>query len=242
MTYLIISENKDNHQNLQKDFSHFQDYTCLGFAENYDKALRIIIKQKPTIIFIDVDALNSFDFINEVKLISYTNHFVVALSINKDQCYKALKHNFFDYLILPLKEIEILKCFLKVSKQENYNLKKNICLKSYNDFHYLDTKNILFLKADNNTTDFYALNADKTTAFKTLKTYESLLPNNFLRVHKSYIINTDFINRINFGKSVCVIDGTHKHNIPFSNKYYSKIVALNKRLTNQSFIEINNVH
>ena len=69
-------------------------------------------------------------------------------------------------------------CLKKFQKKYLLQNKKNICLKSYRDYQYLDTDEILYLKADNNTTDFYMKDGNTINAFKTLKTFEAKLPNN----------------------------------------------------------------
>ena len=92
---------------------------------------------------------------------------------------------------------------------------ETLCLKSYSDYHYVDTKDILYLQADNNTTDFVMKDGTTISAYKTLKTYQQQLPKNFVRIHQSYILNTDYVSRINYGKSLCTLK-LRKVQLPFS--------------------------
>ena len=65
-----------------------------------------------------------------------------------------------------------------------------ICVKSYGDYRYIDSNDVLYLEADNNSTDIHLNNGEMITAFKTLKHFENTLPNSqFLRIHNSYMIN-----------------------------------------------------
>jgi len=220
--------------------SVFEDTICLGVMDNFDCALNLSLKEKPNIIFIDLDTkhIDAFNFVTEMKLYSKMFPFIIAISSTKEHCFETIKSDFSDYLLNPIKELDLRKCFSKIEKQPNTSLKKTICIKSYNDFQYLNTKEILFLKADNNTSDFYLQNGETITAFKTLKTYEEILPNNFVRIHKSFIVNKDFLNRINFGKSSCTIKYS-KYKIPFSKKYHHCVSSLNKSLSEHSFIPLN---
>src|SRR5690606_12668274 len=105
---------------------------------------------------------------------------------------------------------------------------ERICLKSHSDYQFIDLDEIIYLMADNNTTDFFLLHNKKVSAYKTLKHFGRLLPHHFLRIHKSYIINTHQITRINFGKSWVVLRGKTE-NIPFSKSYKSQIADLKER-------------
>src|SRR5690606_14629335 len=106
---------------------------------------------------------------------------IIGLSFTKDKAYDLIKNNFLDLLLKPLSELEIRKSILNFKKRfpEHYNEK--LCLKSYGDYQYLDIKNIIYLKADNNTTDFYMVDGTIVGGFKTLKNYENILPKSFVR-------------------------------------------------------------
>ena len=44
-----------------------------------------------------------------------------------------------------------------------------ICVKSYDDYRYIDSNDVLYFEADNNSTDIHLSNGEMITAFKTLK-------------------------------------------------------------------------
>ncbi|MDG2194275.1 MAG: LytTR family DNA-binding domain-containing protein [Polaribacter sp.] len=239
--YLIVYRNEKLAKILEGTLSAFENTICIGVVDDYNTALNITIKEKPFLIFIDFDDNNkeALNLVSEIKLYSKAKPLIVALSETKDYCFEAIKNNLFDYLLYPVQELDLRKCFIKAEKQQRSLLKKNICLKSYNDFRYLNTDEVLFLKADNNTTDFYTNQGRIVTAYRTLKVYEQALPINFLRIHKSFIVNTDFVNRINFGKSVCLIDSDTIHEIPFGKKYHQNVTSFNRQLTQHSFVPLN---
>ena len=119
---------------------------------------------------------------------------------------------------------------------EDYPTKsvETICLKSHKDFHYLNIKNILYLKADNNTTDFYMDDGKIIGAYKTLKVFENSMPKSFYRIHKSYIININCISRIQFGKWICIIKNQHK--IPFTKTFLDNTIKMNEILSKNSLV------
>jgi DNA-binding LytR/AlgR family response regulator len=122
---------------------------------------------------------------------------------------------------------------------ETTNKKKNIilCVKSYGDHRYIDTKDICYLHADNNSTDIHLNNGEIITAFKTLKHFEAVLSIPFIRIHNSYIINRNYIARIHTGNSVCYIKNTTVK-LPFSKSYKKNIDFIISDFSNENYIEI----
>lgn len=102
-----------------------------------------------------------------------------------------------------------------------------ICIKSYGDYQFIPVNEIMYLKADNNTTDFILQNGRKLTAYKTLKHYEVNLPYFFFRVHNSYIVNSNHVSRINTGKSLVYLNGGEV-SISFSKTFKDNIDTLIK--------------
>lgn len=125
----------------------------------------------------------------------------------------------------------------KLSSQNTRNNQREvICIKSYGDYRFLELDTIAFLKADNNSTDITLHNNEQVTAFKTLKYFEEHLPDNFFRIHNSYIVNKNFISRIHTGNSLCYIKNS-KHQIPFSKSYKDQIEQIISHLAGSDFKE-----
>ena len=189
--YFIIDHNINTVKKIKTVLHDFPKVTCIGISENKDDALNLILKNTPDIIFINIDdTVDDYPrFLSEIRHYCKKDFAFVALSDSRDQAYDTYKYDFFDYLLKPIVELSLRKCILKFKKKHPKKICNKICLKSYKDFHYLNTDEILFLKADNNTTDFHMHDGSIVSAYKTLKIFENRLPQNFLRIHKSYIIN-----------------------------------------------------
>jgi two-component system LytT family response regulator len=74
----------------------------------------------------------------------------------------------------------------------------------------LETKDILFLKADSNYTHLHSVEGGHVIASCTLKHFEQVFrPPTFLRVHKSYIIQARAIREYKTGEGCVVLtDGS----------------------------------
>lgn len=234
-TYLIIDTDKSLSKEIEGVLSDYSNFYSLGHYSTYDEAMNIILKRKPDIVFFNIDNVidNCFEFVKELHSYLEIIPDFVAISKTKVLAYEALKNNFIDYLINPLSELEIRKLCLKYKKKQTQEKNTTLCLKSYKDYQYINTDQILFLKADNNTTNFHFSDGSIISAYKTLKIFENALPSNFLRIHKSYIVNKDYVRRINYGKLKCTVSN-ELEKLPFTKTYIDNIELINQYLTNLS--------
>lgn len=58
---------------------------------------------------------------------------------------------------------------------------------------FVSTDTITFMEGEGNYTYIYTINGKKYLVSKTLKSLAMNLNSNFIRVHKSYLINTNFV-------------------------------------------------
>lgn len=113
-----------------------------------------------------------------------------------------------------------------------------ICVKSYGDYRYIDSDDVLYFEADNNSTDIHLNNGEMITAFKTLKHFETVLPpTQFLRIHNSYIINVNQVSRIHTGNTVCYIKNSTTK-LPFSKSYKENVDLIISRIASGNYLEI----
>ncbi|HEX9600817.1 MAG TPA: LytTR family DNA-binding domain-containing protein [Mariniflexile sp.] len=223
-TYFIIEGDTSVINAIINVLEDLPEFNCIGYGHDYTKCMDLILKEMPDLIFLNIDTIggNAFEFVKETKQYLKKDSEFIAISGSKEKTYDAIKTGFFDYLLNPMSDLEIRKAVLNFKKKHPINLNKTICLKSYKDYQYLNTDEILFLRADNNTTDFHMNDGGVISAFKTLKTFESILPDNFLRIHKSYIINSNYVTRVNYGSSKCTIKKC-SHNVPFTKTYKNNV-------------------
>ena len=242
-SYYIINSDDITSQNLCERFKEFPEFICLGITNDYEKGMNFILKFAPEVVFIDLDSYpkneigDVFSYCKEINEYIFRRPKYIALSKDISKAYQALKGKFYDYILKPGKELEIRKIILQLLKSEQYALNDTLCLKSYKDYTLLKVEEILFLKADNNATDFVMIEGKTISAFKTLKSFEKILPNSFIRIHHSYIINKKHISRINFGKLKCFLDH-NKISLPFSRSYRHNLQII-EELLEQKAISFN---
>jgi len=240
-TYTIIDSDSSFNPQLLSHLDEYGEFVCLNTTDNSDDGVNAILKYNPSIVFVHLNRDANAHFKMVMELHQYINDLPIIIGISKSKryAYEAIKNGFFDYWLLPCNEFDMRKSILKLTRNMPVKEEPNtLCLKSYKDYRYLNTNEILYLKADNNTTDFVMHNGTVISAYKTLKTFETRLPKNFVRIHQSYILNMDHVSRINYGKSICALKsgGTQ---LPFSKSYRENIDSLKKLLSKNTISTLN---
>ncbi|MHA3787395.1 LytR/AlgR family response regulator transcription factor [Flavobacterium hauense] len=210
-SYLIVDDNKDNIQETLRKFEAFPEFYCAGVAENREDAINKILELQPQLVFLEICPKNkksnlSLNIIAELYRFIDNVPYFIALTASPKYAFEAIQAGVFDYLLAPLNQFDLRKSLLKFQKTSPAAANNTICIKSYGDYQFISLSDIVYLKADNNTTDFFLQNGRKLTAYKTLKHYEANLPLYFFRIHNSYIVNSNYISRINTGKSLCYLN------------------------------------
>ncbi|MEO0572270.1 MAG: LytTR family transcriptional regulator DNA-binding domain-containing protein [Bacteroidota bacterium] len=240
-SYAIIDTDAASNLQLQLQLQEYGDFYHTGTAREAEEGLNLVLKTLPDLVIVNLSQNASLVFQMVMQLHQYVEKLplLIAVSTSRDYAYDAIKGGFFDYWILPHSEFEIRKTIFKLRKHlPKEQLPSTLCLKTYNDYHYLDTGEILYLRADNNSTDFIMRDGQIISAYKTLKTFENSLPKNFMRVHQSYILNTKYVSRINYGKNTCSLRSS-KDQLPFSKSYRDKIDELKSLLSKNAIKTLN---
>ncbi len=197
-SYIIIEDQEEPLKQLQEELKSNPEFICKGIAKTVQEGINITLKLKPNIIFLDVELGSElgFDIIRETSCFFNEPPFVIVLSENEKYARKAINYDVLFYLDKPINSIKLTIALNKFRKRFS-ELKSHISIKDRNAHWLVRYNEILFVQSDGSYCKINRLNNIKITVSKPLKEIESLLPKTFLRVHKSYVINTSYIEKIN---------------------------------------------
>ncbi|PKV51832.1 LytTR family two component transcriptional regulator [Aquimarina sp. MAR_2010_214] len=241
--YVIIDNDQKIADAIQISLEEQPDYICTGIAKDEQDALDLILERRPRLVFLEpevpgIDTVTTkYSLMTELsKYMSRLPEFIV-ITKTSDYAIEGIRNRIMDYILKPFSKGQINRTLMRFEKDFGLSGDNTLCFKSYGDYRFVDVDEILYLKADNNTTDFIMSNGNKVEAFKTLKHFQNLLPDHFVRIHNSYIINTDYVSRIHFGKAKCAIKNTDDL-IPFSKSYKNNVEEIKDSLAKKSLIYI----
>lgn len=234
-SYLLIDDS-NSHESTLEYLKEFEDFLCVCTCNNRKEALNKILEHKPNIVFLSIndkiDLANSISFLLLSELNEYMDDLptVIVISENKDDAYECYQRGVYGFLHSPINPNEMRKCLMRYQKKNKSFLTDTISIKSNGDYNFIKSSEIVYLKADNNTTDFYLASGKIISAYKTLKYFEKLLPFYFFRIHHGYVINLKYVSRINLGKNSCYLQN-NEIVLPFSRTYKSNIDTIILRIS-----------
>lgn len=186
----------------------------IGVATDAKEAIAVLHELKPQLIFLDVELPfgNAFDILEACKDLYFETIFVTAFS---EYSLKALNLSAAYYLLKPLSIEDLIVAVNKVQEQilkdetfdknkvvvENFREQKQerrkVVIPTVEGFELVKMEEIIRLQGNGNFTDIHLIDGTKKMACRFLKHYQEILPSPFLRVHKSHIINLNFVESYN---------------------------------------------
>jgi len=243
MKALIVDDEIHCRQNLKHLLLNYcPEITETHEAENVDQAIEIFEKSTPDILFLDVQMpeRDGFDLINSVNT---SNTSVVFVTAHDKYAIQAIRSGPVAYLLKPLDQKELVEAVqiaskqleLKVINSSNYSnamieleeiLRNNrkpdkICLTHSKGLDIIEHKNITHVESDNYYSTFHLMCNTKIMMSKTLKHYEEILGEDFVRVHRSFLVNLRHISKLIFDD--CQVILSNRVSIPVSRRRVSQV-------------------
>ena len=194
--------------------------TC-GNATDAKEKIELL---KPQLVFLDIamPEKNAFDLLSEISNIDFEIIFVTA---HDNYMVQAFHFTAVDYLLKPVddellteavnraqKRIEEktgghqLETFLHNMRQKGVYQKMKLCIPSLKGFQVINVEEIIYCEASSNYTNFHFTNRPVICASKPIHEYEELLADcNFVRIHKSFVVNLEHVKEYLRGEGGSVI-------------------------------------
>ncbi len=204
--------------------NYFPQLLVVGVANNVQDAIIKINESKPDLLLLDISMpdKSGFDLLMEITPITFE---VIFITAHSEYAIKAFSYSAVDYLLKPVDEDLFIKAVEKAINRftqkenpsnietllQNIKLGTNqqslkLCVSSLKGFQVIALADILYLAAENCYTIFHLVNGNKITASKTIAEFEEMLEAaSFFRIHKSFMININYLEEYIRGDGGSVI-------------------------------------
>ncbi len=198
----------------------------IGQAQHIKEAVPMIQSLQPQLVFLDVEMPfgNAFDILEACQEQKFETIFITAYA---EYSMKALNLSAAYYILKPIDITELVKAVNKVQesllKAEDFNRnsillqnlklkpgQQQIALPTLQGFDVIKTASITRLQAKGNFTEVHLTDGSFKLICKFLKHFDDLLDEPFIRIHRSFIINMDYIKSYSksAGGTVTLQDGS----------------------------------
>jgi two-component system LytT family response regulator len=188
------------------------DVRLLDICYSGADALKAIHEQVPTLLFLDIEmpGMNGFEMLQKLPSI---NSSVIFTTSYDQYAIKAIKFSALDYLLKPVDREDLQTAVQKAVQNTHRSLPQQIeillqklshptiplnkiAIPTMEGLQMMFVENIISCSSESNYTVLYLKNKQKITASRTLKEIEEMLDDySFLRVHHSYLINLNEIEK-----------------------------------------------
>jgi two-component system, LytTR family, response regulator len=197
------------------------EVTICGEARNADAGIELIRKERPNLIFLDIQmpGKSGFDMLSGFEKVDFGVIFTTAY---QEYAIRAFRFSAIDYLLKPIdpdelqtavqkfrqtvggvssEQLRILQEHLAPARaprliERKRNDHQRIALPTAEGIHFVQMTDIIQCESLGSYTKFHLVKGPSIVVSRLLKEYEEILDNYyFFRVHQSNIINLEHIKR-----------------------------------------------
>ncbi|MES2275261.1 MAG: response regulator [Bacteroidota bacterium] len=211
---LLIDDEQLARQRLKRLLKPFDELEIIGEAVNGADGLEQIQALRPDLIFLDIEmpVLNGFEMLSKLD----KQPKVVFTTAYDQYAIKAFEEDSIDYLLKPIEAERLEKTIKRLQQTQSQvaeplplgALMKQLLVKK--DIKTLTVKigdrilliklnDILFIDAEDKYVFLHTADGKKHLTDFTISSLEDKLPEQFLRIHRGTMINTDHIKEIRKG-------------------------------------------
>ena len=216
LTCIIIEDQTPAQRLLKKYISDYGKLTVIGVFSDAIQALQFLKETKVDLIFLDIHLpkISGIDFLKSLP----NPPAVILTTAFSDYAVQSYELDVLDYLVKPF-SFERFSMALAKLIPLNGNGPTNDSIEFYVKAGYeyvkINSRDILYFRSDMNYTEIH-LDGKKHLTQDTLQYWQEKLEKlRFSRVHKSYLVNTEYVTKLVSNK----IYLSNKEQIPLGRAY-----------------------
>ena len=188
------------------------DVMVTGIFHNGAEALPAIHRQQPDLVFLDVEMpkMNGFEMLEQLPQVNFD----IIFTTSYDQyALKAIRFSAIDYLLKPIDPNELQKAVQKIIQRSQRTISKQveilmqrihhpakainkIALPTMEGLQMIPVDSIISCESDGNYTTLLLKSGKKLIVSTLIKEIEEVLEDySFVRVHRSYLVNLNEVEK-----------------------------------------------
>lgn len=200
---LIIDDENLAREDLKALLKDIEEVELIGEAATVDDAKKIISELNPNLIFLDIQmpGKSGFDLLKEIE----TTANIIFVTAFDEYAIRAFEVNAQDYLLKPVDKNRLKLAIerLAVNKEnvidssKNFEYNDHIFILANNSHQFIKISSIVKITSAGNYSEIFTENEKKGLVYKSLKEWESKLPEKyFVRIHRNAIVNLEFVENV----------------------------------------------
>jgi two-component system, LytTR family, response regulator len=230
---LIIDDESLARFTLKNKLEEFPQINILGNAGSVQEGIDKIKELNPNLLFLDIHLGDGtgFDLLNQIE---YDGK-IIFVTAYDEYAIRAFDVNALDYIMKPVSDKRLKSAIEKLNQGSNENAIEIQVKLNYNDrilvtlkksLHFIKLDTIVSICASREYTYIYTFDGSEYLTSNSIGEWENRLPDqHFCRIHRSTIINFDFIKKItpNIAGTADIAMQSIDIVYPISRNYYKQI-------------------
>jgi two-component system, LytTR family, response regulator len=235
LTCYIVDDEPLAVKSLKMRLEEFPELVVIGEATRMAKAIADIGDKNPDILFLDIQLSEGtgFDLLDQLN---YSGKIVFVTAFD-EYAFRAFGINALDYLLKPVSQERIKAVVAKIkstqciltndeNSESNYKYKygDRILILEKNQIRFVLLDSVNLISASRDYTIVETIDGKKSLMTRSMAEWVNRLPEqHFIRIHRSYIVNMNHIEKIvrNSTCSARVFLRNHPEPVTLSRTYYS---------------------
>ena len=201
----------------------------INHCDSLSDGLEFIDQNEIDLLLLDLN-LNGEDGFDVLKNVLSQSFHTIIVSAYKDKAIIAFEYGVLDFVPKPFNEKRLSQALSRTiqdsSTDANSGTIKFLSIVKRGNQHLLDLKRLKYIKGARIYTEIYLKDGTKEIHNKSLDTLMQLLPANFERIHKSYIVDMQEVTELNAesgGKYTAILKSGDQ--LPVSRSKYKTLKA-----------------
>lgn len=217
---LVVDDEPLARQRVVSLLKNYPEIQMIGECRNGEEAIEAINSKKPDLIFLDIEmpGMDGFGVVSNIDL-NYKPFIIFATAYNQ-YALKAFNIHAIDYLLKPFDDdrfdeaLKLAEQQIKLKNSSNFNEKllrligefnaepeeyiRQFKIKLRGREKFIKTEDLHFIEAEGNYLMLHHENGRDLFRSTMSSVEKELNPNRFLRIHRSYFVNTIYVKDIRY--------------------------------------------
>lgn len=196
---LIVDDERLARAKLRSMLADFSSIQVIGEADSVSEAVKVIEETNPEVIFLDIQMprANGFELLEKIEIDAK----IIFVTAYDEYAIRAFEISALDYLLKPVSASRLGQTIKRLEQPAALTEKKLeyedfIFVNSARKSKFIKVNSIKCILAADVYSEILTREDEKFLLLRSMNEWENRLPpSNFLRIHRSTIINLDFIER-----------------------------------------------
>jgi two-component system LytT family response regulator len=240
---IIVDDEALARASLREALDQFEDIEIVKECANGFEAIREVQQSKPDLIFLDIQMprLDGFDV---VELLGKEAPFIVFVTAYDEYALRAFEADALDYLLKPVTAERLGKSIRRLREKLRavpppgmeqfieHHLARSapltrILIRDGTDVHIIPVEDVIYCEAQEDYVRIYTENRSYLKLERMSNLEKTLDPRNFCRIHRSYLLNIDYLAKIEpYSKDSRIAKLKDGKALPISRSGYNRLMEL----------------